>query len=120
MTEMRTRRIKIWGRWMRNSPSYMTTEYNPDTKKWDLIDMPINSRLWEVKMNHSGKMLALVAFMNLGLYLIVRLWVLPTAQIGSLWWYNFAVFGFAFQLNWVMLMVSAFWVWFGVREEQRE
>ena len=35
---------------MQGSPSYMTTEYNPDTNKWDLIDMPINSRLWEVKM----------------------------------------------------------------------
>ena len=49
MTEKRTRRIKIWGRWRNGSPSYMTTEYNPDTKTWELIDMNINATLREVK-----------------------------------------------------------------------
>ena len=46
---MRTRRIKICGRWMNNKPSYMTTEYNPETKSWDLIDMNIHYNLKQVK-----------------------------------------------------------------------
>ena len=47
--EKRTRKIKIWGRWMHGKPSYMTTEYNPETKSWDLIDMNIHFTLKEVK-----------------------------------------------------------------------
>jgi len=47
--EKRTRRIKIWGRWMHGKPSYMTTEFNLNTRKWDLIDMPINYTLKQVK-----------------------------------------------------------------------
>lgn len=47
--EKRTRKIKIWGRWMKGKPSYMTTELNPNTKSWDLIDMPINYTLKQVK-----------------------------------------------------------------------
>jgi len=48
-SEKRTRRIKIWGRRMNGKPSYMTTEFNPETRNWDLIDMPINYTLKQVK-----------------------------------------------------------------------
>lgn len=55
------------------------------------------------------KILALVALMNLALFLDVRLLVLPTAEIWSPWWIVFGAYGLAFQFNWVMLMVGAFW-----------
>ena len=44
-----TIRVKIWGRWMQGSPSYMTTKYNPETDYWDLVDMNIHYKLKEVK-----------------------------------------------------------------------
>lgn len=49
MSILRTRRIRIWGRWMNGNPSYMVTEYGPFTKKWHLIDMNIHATLGEIK-----------------------------------------------------------------------
>lgn len=70
-------------------------------------------------MKISGRVLAFLAFMNLGLYFNVRIWVLPTAPVGTHWWITFLIFGFAFQFNWIALMVGALHEWFVVHPQRR-
>ena len=58
-------------------------------------------------MKLSGRMLALTAFMNLALYGIVRLCVIPHLVWGQPYFILFYLFSFAFQFNWIALMVGA-------------
>ena len=56
--------------------------------------------------------MALTAFMNLGLYLIVRVWVIPRLVWGQPYFISFYLFSFAFQFNWIVLMVGALYEFF--------
>lgn len=58
-------------------------------------------------MKLSGRMLALTAFMNLALYGIVRIWVIPRLVWGQPYFTSFYLFSLAFQFNWILLMVGA-------------
>ena len=42
----RSRRFKIWGSWVKSTPYYSLTEYNPETKLWSNFgEQPIGATL---------------------------------------------------------------------------
>ena len=55
--------------------------------------------------------------MNLALYMMMRVWIMPYLVWGKPIVFSLYLLSFAFQFNWIVLMVGVFWSYYSKESE---